>query len=227
MDSTVIKKIAFDLGADLCGIASVERFDKAPAGYHPKDLFPDVRSMIVFAKRLPHSLFMTDSPIPYSVMNECVAKEVIRLSYELSLKLEDLQITALPVPSDPYDYWDSETMTGKGLISFRHAAVMAGIGVIGKNGILNNPVYGNLIKLGVVLLNVKLDSDPLIEDSFCPEHCDLCIQHCPSEALGPEPVKQKNCRLYSETSTKKGASITSCYNCRKVCPSWNGWKVSG
>jgi epoxyqueuosine reductase len=226
MDSGTIKEIAQNLGTDLCGIASIERFEKAPLGYRPQDLFPDVKSVIVFAKRLPHSLFLTESPIPYSVMDEFVSQDVIRITYELSIKLEDLGISALPVPSDPYDYWDVKTMTGKGLVSFRHAGLMAGLGVIGTNGILNNPKYGNLIKLGVVLINMELESDPVIEKIFCPDNCNLCVNNCPSKALGFDTVKQKNCRLYSETSTKKGVPITSCYRCRKICPFWNGWKMN-
>ena len=30
-----VKEIAYSLGADLCGIASVERFKDAPTGFHP------------------------------------------------------------------------------------------------------------------------------------------------------------------------------------------------
>jgi epoxyqueuosine reductase len=78
MDSGTIKEIAQNLGTDLCGIASIERFEKAPLGYRPQDLFPDVKSVIVFAKRLPHSLFLTESPIPYSVMDEFVLRESSR-----------------------------------------------------------------------------------------------------------------------------------------------------
>ena len=226
MDSRSIKEITMNLGADLCGIASLERFKKAPTGFRPQDLFPDVKSVVVFAKRLPHSLFLTESPIPYSVIDEFASEEVTGIAYELSIKLENLDISALPVPTVPYDYWDAGTMTGKGLISFRHAGLMAGLGGIGRNGILNNPTYGNLIKLGVVLINLELESDPVLERTFCSDKCNLCVDNCPSGALGLNAVKQKNCRLYSETSTKKGSPITSCYNCRKICPSWSGWKMN-
>ena len=30
-----VKEIAYSLGADLCGIAPVERFKDAPTGFHP------------------------------------------------------------------------------------------------------------------------------------------------------------------------------------------------
>ena len=39
MDNKQIKEIMFSLWADLCGIASMDRFDDAPAGYHPLELY--------------------------------------------------------------------------------------------------------------------------------------------------------------------------------------------
>ena len=40
IDSTKVKGIMQNLGADLCGIASLDRFVSAPEGYHPLDVFP-------------------------------------------------------------------------------------------------------------------------------------------------------------------------------------------
>ncbi|MDR0271819.1 MAG: hypothetical protein LBI27_00680 [Clostridiales bacterium] len=40
MKSDDTKKIAHDLGADLCGIASADRFGEAPEGFHPCDVLP-------------------------------------------------------------------------------------------------------------------------------------------------------------------------------------------
>ena len=35
IDNKQVKEILFGLGADLCGIASIDRFNDAPKGYHP------------------------------------------------------------------------------------------------------------------------------------------------------------------------------------------------
>lgn len=40
MKSLEVKQLAYELGADLCGIASIDRFDDAPKGYHPLDVLP-------------------------------------------------------------------------------------------------------------------------------------------------------------------------------------------
>jgi epoxyqueuosine reductase QueG len=34
MDSNHIKQILYDFGTDICGIASIDRFDKSPEGFH-------------------------------------------------------------------------------------------------------------------------------------------------------------------------------------------------
>jgi hypothetical protein len=41
-----IRSLAYDLGADLCGIAPVERFDDAPPGFRPRDIFPQAKSVV-------------------------------------------------------------------------------------------------------------------------------------------------------------------------------------
>lgn len=39
LQSTDVKRIAAELGADLCGIASADRFVAAPTGHHLQDIF--------------------------------------------------------------------------------------------------------------------------------------------------------------------------------------------
>jgi len=43
-----VKEMASNLGADTCGIASVEGFVKAPKGFHPRDIFPETKSSFLF-----------------------------------------------------------------------------------------------------------------------------------------------------------------------------------
>ena len=51
--SEVVKKWAKDMGADLVGIASVDRFQGAPPGHGPGDFIPGARSVIVTGVRIP------------------------------------------------------------------------------------------------------------------------------------------------------------------------------
>jgi len=44
--SNGIKELARGLGADLCEIASIDRFDDSPKGFHPTDVYKNTKSII-------------------------------------------------------------------------------------------------------------------------------------------------------------------------------------
>lgn len=53
MTNNEIKKLCRSLGADLVGIASVDRFVNAPKGHHPTDVMPTAKSVISLGTVLP------------------------------------------------------------------------------------------------------------------------------------------------------------------------------
>ena len=99
----------------------------------------------------------------------------------------------------------------------RHAAVLAGLGSLGKNTLLINKLYGNFITLGAILTNLDLKSDPLSEE-LCIENCRLCLDNCPVQALDGKTANQKLCRPYTYTTNDRGFSVINCNKCRTICP---------
>jgi epoxyqueuosine reductase QueG len=223
IESKDIKDIIRSLGADLCGIAPVERFNEAPKGFHPKDIYKDSKSVVVFAKRLPvESLFAT-SCVPYTYVNNIITQKVDDLGFEVALKLEDQEIRAVPIPSDdPYEYWEPENSYGRAILSLRHAGHLAGLGVLGKNTLLINDEFGNMIQIGAVLVPVELEGDTIATYEGCPPDCNLCMESCPVKALNGRTVNQKLCRPRSNYRTDKGYILKKCNECRKVCPNYLG-----
>lgn len=218
-----VKNIAYELGADLCGIAPVESFSRAPEGFKPTDIYPEAKSVVVMARKFPEGPFLSKSPIPYTVINDTILNEVIRISSTLCIRLEQENGTiAVPVPSDPYEYWDEEKREGRGLISLRHAGYLAGLGVLGKNTLLTNATYGNRIVLGAALLNIEVEPDKPADYEFCSPDCQVCIKSCPAGALDGKRVTQILCRAVSQGHTKKGDYLYICNNCRKLCPNGKG-----
>jgi len=125
----------------------------------------------------------------------------------------------VPVPSaDPYDYWDEERRHGRGILSLKHAGRLAGLGVLGRNTLLINEKYGNMIWLGAVLLSAELEADPPADYEACPEECSLCLDSCPQGALDGVTIDQKLCRQRSIASTPGGGWTLSCNICRRICP---------
>lgn len=217
-----LKQAALSLRADLCGIAPVARFAQAPAGFNPRDIFPGAQSVIVIAKRFPEGVFASPGPVPYTFACDVVLQEVLRISYALALRLQDAGLTAVPIPSEPYLYWDAEAMEGRGILSLRHAGHLAGLGVLGKNTLLTNDRYGNRITLGALLVDAVLEADPIADYAFCTDACHQCIDGCSVHALNGVSVLQKNCRAHAQTVTAKGYALYTCRTCREVCPHGRG-----
>jgi epoxyqueuosine reductase len=97
-ESKKVKKIIFDMGADLCGIAPADRFSKAPKGFGPTDIFNECRSVVVYAKKLPREPLFISNCIPYTYVNNLLTQEVDRLGLKISLQFEKIGIKAIPPP---------------------------------------------------------------------------------------------------------------------------------
>jgi len=214
-----IREKVLSYGADICRIARVERFEGAPEGFHPRDIFPGCKSVIVFGLALPKGLYLVDSRLIYSHFNNFACPQVDHIAYQTAIFLEkNYHGSGVPIPCDgPYDYWNEEKMEGRGLLSMKHAAVLAGIGTFGKNTLLINKDYGNRLIIGCVLTDLDLESDEL-DVGACLEHCNLCIQSCPVGAIGKDEVEQKLCRMNSYGKTQRGFETVECNRCRTICP---------
>jgi len=220
-----VKSIASMAGSALCGIASVDRFAGAPQGFHPADIFPRVRSVAVVAIRFPEGPFHAHTLVPYTAANDALMVEMTRMLCRIALDLEkNSTVEAVPVPGEPYEYWDEKKQEGRGILSLKHAGHLAGLGALGRNTLLVNPQFGNRIVLGALLLDAALESDRIIEDGPCKADCRLCMDACPVNAIAEVSVNQKRCRRNSGRITPKGYSLYTCCRCRQVCPNATGFE---
>jgi epoxyqueuosine reductase len=214
-----IKSIVLNNGADLFGIAPIDRFADAPKGFHPVDIYLKTKSVIVFAKRLPVEPLFAESCIPYTQVNTLGMQQVDTMSLQISIELESIGIKNVAIPTDdPYEYWDEENKTGRAILSLRHAGYLAGLGVLARNNLLVNEQFGNMIQIGAILCETEIVPSRLAHYKACPENCRICIETCPAKALNGITVNQKLCRPLSNYRNAKGYILKKCYNCRKNCP---------
>lgn len=214
-----IRKKVLDLGADVCGFAGIERFIEAPAGFHPYDLYRDCQVVVVMGFALPKGLYEVKPDLLYGYFNNLTIPKIDQILMMAARIIEDTyNATAVPVPCDwPYDYWNSEEMEGRGLISMKHAAVNAGLGTMGKNTMLLNEAFGNRLTVGAILSDLKITSDSYAEP-LCLEGCTRCLTSCPAQALNEGTVTQKLCRRNTYGTNAKGFETVLCNTCRSVCP---------
>jgi epoxyqueuosine reductase QueG len=124
-------------------------------------------------------------------------------------------------------------------------AEAAGMGKIGKNGLLFNSRYGPRLMLGGILTTAALPEIawPAKENTGCPEGCFVCQEECPVQAIDRQgKVDRLACLKYSMKSpifsyfmkTKKfppseaqminqvtgvdDHSMYACVKCVSMCP---------
>jgi len=119
---------------------------------------------------------------------------------------------------DPYEHWDAERRYGRAILSLRHAGFLAGLGTLGKNSLLINRKFGNMIQMGAMLVDVEMEADPIADDDGCLPDCVRCLDACPQKALDGTTVDQKKCRAISIVKTEKGYTLKNCNACRRECP---------
>lgn len=218
MDSNYIKELAYSFGADVCGVANIKRFDGAPKGFNPLDIYSGAKSVISFGKHFPISLFDASTNVPYTFVKNKMVELLDNISIQLTFNIESQGYKAIPIPSDePYEYWDSEKKQGRGILSLKHSAQASGLGCIGKNTLLINEKYGNRLCLGAVITNAELTIDDLASN-LCHENCKICLKACPQSALDGITINQKKCRETCASITDGGGFVYSCNICRKICP---------
>lgn len=218
-----IKDASLKLGADLVGVASVDRFAGAPPGFGPADIMPGARSVVVMARKIPDQLVYNNISTAYTNTFQDIVKRLDYLACDLAVFVEKKGGQAMPVPADdPYTYWEAENRRGMGDLSHKHAARAAGLGILGKNTLLITPQYGNRVQLVSVITNLDLEPDPLAEEQLCPPECRICLDACPAGALKEDQtVVQKLCREIIGKTLPKGYWVYDCWECRRVCPAGN------
>ncbi|MDA3893916.1 MAG: hypothetical protein PF517_19830 [Salinivirgaceae bacterium] len=220
-----IKEIAFETGADLFGLANVDRFAEAPKGFHPKDIYSKTETVIAFAIKLPSETLFANNPVPFTHVNTLAMQKMDMISYDISTKLDKVGLKNVLIPTDdPYLSWNEKEQEGRAILSLRHVAFLAGLGKLGRNNLLINKDYGNMIQIGALLTDQEFNSDPLVDYDVCPPNCRICLDNCPQNALTGETVIQKACRPLSNYTTEKGYTIKKCFECRKRCPRTLGFR---
>ena len=216
MTNSELKALLSSLGADLCGIASLDRFAGAPEGFHPLDVFPPCKSVISFACRFPVAALSSPTPVVYTRVRNSISDKIDSIALNACIALEERGIQAVPIPAVE-SVPDHATGRKRSIVSLKHAAQAAGLGTIGRHSLLMTPQFGSMVWLGAVLCDADLEPDPLLEP-VC-TGCNFCVNACPVNALAQPEVDQAACYAHAfGEDPMLGRWVISCHRCRDACP---------
>ncbi len=208
-NSLHIKRWARELGADLVGIAPVKKeyFFKGQELSHS--------FAISLALEMDYDRIQ-ESPGPPS------ATEVIRAYCALGDITMNLakRIRELGYPA--YAHHPRASRSSPARILHIPTAIDAGLGELGRHGLLITERFGPRVRLGTVTTNL-----PLVPDSpktfgaaeFC-EKCDICVTECEGDAIPKERTLIRGFKKYKVDPYKCGpyfAEYDGCSVCMKVC----------
>ncbi len=193
--AALVKKTALDAGADLVGIGSIDRFDKAAEDVHPYSIFKHTKSVIAVACRqirgtlktiedgLYWNAYNCDS---YQYLNEILSPSILR---KICLALEEHGYTSVPVhnPFHPHSgrAVGENNTAPDGMVSLRVMGCAAGLGELGLSKVFLTPQFGPRQRIFAVLTDAELEPDPLMREHICDE-CGLCAKSCPAGAISTD-----------------------------------------
>lgn len=190
-----VKAYAKELGADVVGISSIERFKNAPLRMSPQGLLPQARSVIVCGIHHPDAIIELDGEPtphfygPYDFQGSVMNPQLDDISFKLAVFLEKRGFNSVPIVSSNiwrYKGYKDFKLHFAPDIAHRYAAVAAGLGEIGWSGLFLHPEFGPRIRLVTVITEAELVPDPLYDGEALCDRCMECVKNCPTDAFRKE-----------------------------------------
>ena len=114
-------------------------------------------------------------------------------------------------------------------INEKKAAIISGLGSVGKNSLLITEKHGSFVVLGEILTDLEVTSTAAEPKDVC-KSCDRCAKACPAGAIRPDrtvdidrclsAITQKKGELSAEEAAllEKNGLIWGCDCCQSCCP---------
>ena len=200
-----------DAGASVVGIAAACDFFKAPNGFKPTDILEGCLSVIVFGS--PFSKEVLNNTVDYTETRNIMLKKMTEIAEKVAKRIKTDGHKTKAISGSGGKFIEGNHY---GHISLKHAAELAGIGIIGRNYLLTNKEFGNLLWLSAVLTDADLVPDKKAQYTIC-DNCNKCVQMCPSNALeNVGSFGKKGCAHFYRM--ENGKLHIRCFLCRTVCP---------
>jgi epoxyqueuosine reductase len=224
-NARIVKKAAKTFGADLVGICKLDRRWIYSSGYNTIELKEydiavpeECEYAIVMAFEMDYESMKHSPMIPGGVTTGFNYSRMAFTTGTMGQFVRHLGFTSIPCGND--------TALNVPM------AIEAGLGELGRNGILITQEFGPRVRLAKIFTNLPMACDEPIQfgvDKFC-EVCKLCATHCPSRSIpdGPKTTSGHN-KSNNDGPLKWYVNGETCYQfwgrnrcdcsvCIRVCP---------
>lgn len=224
--STITRKelneYAKSVGADLLGIASIDRFNEVDKDKHPCTIFPETKSVIMVGKRITRGTLRgieegTQFDIYRVYGRDWLVNRILAMTtFQIAEFIEDNGWEAVPVPNLPSEVPPVGISVQPGqvapnvMLDFNDAAVRAGLGEIGYLNILLTPEFGPLQRLQMILTSLELEADSINKAQIC-DNSQNHIDFCPLDAINSEDEQELD--ICGEKMKVAGIDYKKCESC--------------
>jgi epoxyqueuosine reductase QueG/GNAT superfamily N-acetyltransferase len=194
-----ICKLGLSMGAELVGFAPAEKLEEgAPKGHRPSDLMSNARSIIILAcgRKLNEDRnyfyrWGPDFSLTYIRLKDEVKQRRKEARQCMTAVKNLLAQKGFGVVTEPHGW--------SGILSFKMAAYLAGLGVFGKGSFLVHPRLGPLNVIACILTDASLQEGNPLKVDVCKD-CTECIKACKYGAFKKQNESYKwigeKCRSY-------------------------------
>jgi epoxyqueuosine reductase len=188
--------------------------------------FPNCKTIISLGAIFPNPNSFSEQDCPSAACGKIASYALGQDYHEVLKKQCDKLIASLIIQTGLTIAWQSAVDTQP--LPERELAVQAGLGWIGKNGMLTTRKYGSALVLCEIMFDLALPPDEPYQQDFCGT-CTLCIEACPTQCILTDRTLDANrCLSYLTIEHRgeipdayfslMGDRIFGCDTCVSICP---------
>jgi epoxyqueuosine reductase QueG len=229
-DQRFVEEMRSKLDVELLGAAAINESTPALLREQAYALLPGAKAVFVFAKEMYREVVALLGPSKevgeaeggdlFGPHGDYLNSRLTKAVYDLSgfFRKEGFKTLPLPAAGTPVDQ-----RYLKAVFSFKDAAREAGLGSIGRHGLLITPQFGPRVRLACLLTDAQIEPSPKRQKDYC-VNCDACIRICPAQVLQPPKkgeiysMNKFACRTYRQTGL-------TCSVCLKACAEVLNWNI--
>jgi len=186
LDSTWLRQVCLEAGADDVGFVEAGRPETADQQSDILAVFPSTKTLVSFVLRMNRENIRTPARSIANVEFHHTTDQTNEVARKIVAALERAGVRAINGGAAGFpmeaDRWGGKMW----VISHKPVAVAAGLGHMGIHRNVIHPKFGNFVLLGTVLVDTEvtafcrpLDYNPCLE-------CKLCVAACPTGAIGAD-----------------------------------------